>query len=50
LKASLNMNKKVGILHNRTFLPWHFFVVNDDNKCNPTFFQTMHCTIFHYIS
>ncbi len=50
LKAQFSMNKKVGILHSRTFLPWHFFVVNDDNKCNPTFFQTMHCTICHYIS
>jgi hypothetical protein len=33
-----------------TSLPWHFFVVNDGSKLNPTFFQTMCCTICHYVS
>jgi hypothetical protein len=50
LNAQLSLNQKAWILHNMTFLPRRFFVVNDGNKPNPTFFQTMHCTICHSIS
>jgi hypothetical protein len=50
LNVQLSLNQKVGIPHSKTSLPWHFFVVNDGSKPNPTFFQTMCCTICHYVS
>jgi hypothetical protein len=50
LKAQLSLNQKVGILHSGTSLSLHFFMVNDGTKPNPTFSQTIHCTICHYVS
>jgi hypothetical protein len=50
LKVQFSFNQKVGILHSKTSFPWHFFVVNDGSKPNPTLSQTMPCTICHYVS
>jgi hypothetical protein len=50
IEGLIEMNQKAWIPHSKTSLPWHFFVVNDSSKLNPTFFQTMHCTICHFVS
>lgn len=31
------------------YLPWHFLVVNNNNKPNPINVQNMHCVICHYV-
>jgi len=49
LKVQLSLNKKTWIPHSRTYLPRHFFVVNDGSKPNPTFSQTMCCIICHSV-
>jgi hypothetical protein len=50
LKIQLSFNQKAWIPHSRTSLPWHFSMVNDDNKPNPTLSQTMCYIICHTIS
>jgi hypothetical protein len=50
LKAQLSLNQKAWILHNMTSLLWHFFVVDVGSKFNLTFFQTMCCSICHFVS
>jgi hypothetical protein len=50
LKVQLSLNQKALIPHSKTSLPWHFFVVNDGSKTNPTVFQTMCCIICNYVS
>jgi hypothetical protein len=36
LKVQLSLNQKAWILHSRTSFTWHFFVVKDGSKPNPT--------------
>jgi len=49
LKVQLTLNSQVWVLHQKLFVPWYFFVVNDGKKLNPLTTQTMCCFVCHSI-
>jgi len=50
LKIQLTLQQKAWVPHSRFSPPWHFFIVNDDNKLDLIRLQTMWCVICHSIS
>jgi len=48
-KVPKTLNQKSLILHHMFAFPWHFFMVNDNNKVIPTILQNMCSEICHSI-
>jgi len=49
LKVQLTLNQQAWVLHQKLFLLWYFFMVNDGKKLNPLTTQTMCYLVCHSI-